>query len=177
MKNFTKLFFIFAKIGLFTLGGGYAMLPLMEKELVGTYLSKEDFLDVTAVAQSAPGIMAINVAILTGQRLYGVPGAVSAACGAALPSFIIILLIALFFRKFAENPVVVSVFKGIRPAVVALIMVPVFNLAKSAGVTFKTVWLCVAVALAVWLLGISPVYIVLLAVLGALLIDKKERAK
>ena len=153
------------------------MLPLMEKELVGTYLSEEDFLDVTAVAQSAPGIMAINVAILTGQRLYGVPGAVSAACGAALPSFIIILLIALFFRKFAENPVVVSVFKGIRPAVVALIMVPVFNLAKSAGVTFKTVWLCIAVALAVWLLGISPVYIVLLAVLGALLIDKKERAK
>ena len=171
------MFFIFVKIGLFTLGGGYAMLPLMEKELVGTYLSKEDFLDITAVAQSAPGIMAINVAILTGYRLKRVPGAVSTACGAALPSFIIILLIALFFRKFAENPVVIRVFKGIRPAVVALIMVPVFNLAKSAGVTLKTVWLCIAVALAVWLLGISPVYIVLLAVLGALLIDKKERAK
>ena len=177
MELSIRLFFIFAKIGLFALGGGYALLPLMEKELVGTYLSKEDFLDVTAVAQSAPGIMAINVAILTGYRLKRVPGAVSAACGAALPSFIIILLIALFFRKFAENPVVVRVFKGIRPAVVALIMVPVFNLAKAAGVTFKTVWLCVAVALAVWLLGISPVYIVLLAVLGALLIDKKERAK
>lgn len=168
---------MFAKIGLFTLGGGYAMLPLMEKELVGNYLSKEDFLDITAVAQSAPGIMAINAAILTGYRLKRVPGAISAACGAALPSFVIILLIAIFFRKFAGNPIVVRIFKGIRPAVVALIMVPVFTLAKSAGITFKTVWISVVTALAVWLLGVSPVYVVLLAILGALLVDKKERVK
>ncbi len=104
MKQGVRLFFIFSKIGLFTLGGGYAMLPLMERELVGPYLSRQDFLDVTAVAQSAPGIMAINVSILTGYRLQGVPGAVAAACGAALPSCVIILAIALFFRKFAENP-------------------------------------------------------------------------
>ena len=153
------------------------MLPLMERELVGKYLSKEDFLDITAVAQSAPGIMAINVAILTGYRLKHMPGAVSAACGAAVPSFIIILLIAVFFRKFAENPIVVRVFKGIRPAVVALIMVPVFTLAKSAGITLKTVWVSAGAALAVWLLGISPVYVVLLAILGALFVNKKERAK
>ncbi|MBP5404199.1 MAG: chromate transporter [Elusimicrobiaceae bacterium] len=177
MKSLCKLFFIFAKIGLFTLGGGYAMLPLMEQELVGTYLSKEDFLDVTAVAQSAPGIMAINVAILTGYRLHKVPGAVFAACGAALPSFVIILLIALFFQKFAENPVVHRVFMGVRPAVVALIMVPVFNLAKSAGVTLKTVWVCVAVAVAVWLFQISPVYVVLIAICCGLLLGRKERAK
>ena len=153
------------------------MLPLMEQELVGTYLSKEDFLDVTAVAQSAPGIMAINVAILTGYRLHKVPGAVFAACGAALPSFVIILLIALFFQKFAENPVVHRVFMGVRPAVVALIMVPVFNLAKSAGVTLKTVWVCVAVAVAVWLFQISPVYVVLIAICCGLLLGRKERAK
>ncbi len=177
MKELFNLFFIFAKIGLFTLGGGYAMLPLMEKELVGPYLSKEDFLDVTAVAQSAPGIMAINVAILTGYRLKRTPGAVFAACGAAVPSFIIILLIALFFRKFAENLIVQRIFLGVRPAVVALIMVPVFNLAKSAGVTFKTVWVCVAVALAVWLLKISPVYVVLIAVLCGVLLRKKEHVK
>lgn len=172
-----KLFFIFAKIGLFTLGGGYAMLPLMEKELVGPYLSKEDFLDITAVAQSAPGIMAINVAILTGQRLCGIKGAAMAACGAAAPSFIIILLIALLFRQFAENSLVRRIFTGVRPAVVALILVPVFTLAKSAGVTFRTVWICVAAALAVWLLKISPVYIVLLAVLCGLLFSKKESVK
>lgn len=153
------------------------MLPLMERELVGPYLSKQDFLDVTAVAQSAPGIMAINVAILTGQRLRGVWGAAFAACGAALPSFVIILLLALFFRRFAENPWVVRVFKGVRPAVVALIMVPVFNLAKTAGVTWKTVWICVTVALAVWLFKISPVYVVLVAVLAGILIGEKERAR
>ncbi len=177
MKKLFKLFFIFAKIGLFTLGGGYAMLPLMERELVGPYLSKEDFLDVTAVAQSAPGIMAINVAILTGHRLYGVPGAVFAALGAAFPSFIIILLLALFFRKFAENPIVVRVFKGVRPAVVALIMVPVFNLAKAARVTWETVWVCISTALAVWLLKISPVYVVLVAVLCGILLTKKESTR
>lgn len=177
MKESFKLFFIFSKIGLFTLGGGYAMLPLMERELVGAYLSKQDFLDVTAVAQSAPGIMAVNVAILTGYRLKRTPGAVFAACGAALPSFIIILLIALFFRKFAENSVVQRVFLGIRPAVVALIMVPVFTLAKSAGVTLKTVWVCVATALAVWLLHVSPVYVVLIAVLCGILLSHKESAK
>lgn len=153
------------------------MLPLMERELVGSYLSKQDFLDVTAVAQSAPGIMAINVAILTGYRLKRTSGTVFAATGAALPSFIILLLIALFFRKFAENLIVQRIFLGVRPAVVALIMVPVFNLAKSAGVTFKTVWVCVAVALAVWLLNISPVYVVLIAVLCGVLFSKKERAK
>lgn len=177
MKSLTKLFFIFFKIGLFTLGGGYAMLPLMQKELVGKYLTQQEFLDVTAVAQSAPGIMAINVAILTGYRLKRTPGAVCAACGAALPSFIIILLIALFFQKFAQNSVVRRIFLGVRPAVVALILVPVFTLSKSAGVNIKTVWVCVATALAVWLMHTSPVYVVLMAVLCGVLLSKKERAK
>ncbi len=177
MKPLAKLFFIFAKIGLLTLGGGYAMLPLMERELVGPYLSKQDFLDITAVAQSAPGIMAINVAILTGYRLKRVPGAIFAAAGAALPSFVIILLITLFFQKFAQNPVVRRIFLGVRPAVVALIMVPVFNLSQTAGVTRKTVWICVCSALAVWLLKVSPVYVVLLAVLCGVLLSKKERAQ
>ena len=167
MTKNIRLFLLFAKIGLFTLGGGYAMLPLMERELVGI-LSNEDFLDVTAVAQSAPGIMAINVAILTGQRVGGLAGAVCAACGAALPSFIIILLIALFFRQFAENPLVQRIFTGVRPAVTALIMVPVFHLAKTAGVTIKTVWICLAAALAVWLCHISPVWVVLAGVAGGL---------
>lgn len=177
MKSLAKLFFIFFKIGLFTLGGGYAMLPLMQKELVGPYLTQQEFLDVTAVAQSAPGIMAMNIAILTGYRLKRTLGAVYAAAGAALPSFIIILLIALFFQKFAQNPVVRRIFMGIRPAVVALIMVPVFTLSKSAGVTLKTVWVCVATALAVWLLHVSPVYVVVLAVLCGVLLSKKERAQ
>lgn len=171
MKTYLILFWIFAKIGTFTLGGGYAMLPLIERELVdkGRYLDEQEFLDATAVAQAAPGILAINIAILSGYKMKGFWGSVCCALGAALPSFIIILLIALFFHNFKENPIVQRVFLGIRPAVVALIAVPVFRLAKTAGITYKTAWLPVVSALLVWLLGVSPVYVVLAAGLGGFL--------
>ena len=171
MKTYLILFWIFAKIGTFTLGGGYAMLPLIERELVdkGRYLDEQEFLDATAVAQAAPGILAINIAILSGYKMKGFGGSVCCALGAALPSFIIILLIALFFHNFKENPIVQRVFLGIRPAVVALIAVPVFRLAKTAGITYKTAWLPAGSALLVWLLGVSPVYVVLAAGLGGFL--------
>lgn len=171
MKTYLILFWIFAKIGTFTLGGGYAMLPLIERELVdkGRYLDEQEFLDATAVAQAAPGILAINIAILSGYKMKGFCGSVCCALGAALPSFIIILLIALFFHNFKENPIVQRVFLGIRPAVVALIAVPVFRLAKTAGITYKTAWLPAVSALLVWLLGVSPVYVVLAAGLGGFL--------
>lgn len=171
MKTYLILFWIFAKIGTFTLGGGYAMLPLIERELVdeGRYLDEQEFLDATAVAQAAPGILAINIAILSGYKMKGFGGSVCCALGAALPSFIIILLIALFFHNFKENPIVQRVFLGIRPAVVALIAVPVFRLAKTAGITYKTAWLPAVSALLVWLLGVSPVYVVLAAGLGGFL--------
>lgn len=160
-----SLFYVFAKIGLFTLGGGYAMLPLMERELVEkrAWLNRREFLDTVAVAQAAPGIMAINVAILAGYKRARVWGSFWAALGAALPSFIIILLIAVFFRTYQENPLVIRLFKGVRPAVVALIAVPVFRLARVAHIGRKTVWVPVAVALAVWLGHVSPVYIVVAA--------------
>lgn len=147
------------------------MLPLIERELVdkGRYLDEQEFLDTTAVAQAAPGILAINIAILSGYKMKGFGGSVCCALGAALPSFIIILLIALFFHNFKENPIVQRVFLGIRPAVVALIAVPVFRLAKTAGITYKTAWLPAVSALLVWLLGVSPVYVVLAAGLGGFL--------
>ena len=122
MKLCVQLFFIFCKIGLFTLGGGYAMLPLMEEELTvrRTWLTKQDFLDLTALAQSAPGILAVNMAIFTGYKLAGIWGALWAACGAVLPSFIIILAIAICFQDIRQNPIINRIFMGIRPAVVAL---------------------------------------------------------
>lgn len=169
MKDLFSLFFVFAKIGLFTLGGGYAMVPLMERELCGKYLTEEDFLDALAVAQTAPGIMAINTAILTGYKVRGVWGSIFAALGAALPSFIIILILAVFFSTYQQNPIVRRVFMGVRPAVIALILVPVFNLARTANITWKTVWIPVAVALLVWLMGVSPVYLVIAAGLGGYL--------
>lgn len=177
MRLYLTLFWIFAKIGTFTLGGGYAMLPLIERELVdkGGWLDRKEFLDSVAVAQAAPGIMAINVAILAGYKIKRFPGSVVASLGAALPSFIIILLIALFFRDFQSNPVVKRVFMGVRPAVVALIAVPVFTLAKTAGITLKTAWFPVLCALAVWLMKVSPVYIVLAAGIGGFFYMRRKR--
>jgi chromate transporter len=169
MKEYVSLFFVFSKIGLFTLGGGYAMLPLMEKELAGRWMSKEDFLDALALAQTAPGIMAVNMAILSGYKIKGIRGSVWAALGAVLPSFLIILLLALFFVNYQNNPFVRRIFKGVRPTVIALILVPVFNLSRAAKITYKTVWIPLAAALLVWVWGISPVYLILLAGLGGYL--------
>ena len=176
MKFCFSLFSIFFKIGLFTLGGGYAMLPLMQEELTvrRAWISPSDFLELTALAQAAPGILAVNMAIYTGYKLAGVWGAVWAALGAVLPSFGIILAIAVCFHDFRQNPLVNSIFSGVRPAVVALIAVPVFRLAKSAGITWKNAWLPTVCAAAVWLGGISPVYVVILAGLGGYLWGRKK---
>lgn len=168
MKFYWQLFLIFFKIGAFTLGGGYAMLPLIEAELVNKHkwIGKKEFLDMTAMAQSAPGILAVNMAIFTGYKLRSYMGAIAATLGAVLPSFVIILLVAIFFRDFKNNPWVERIFAGIRPAVVALIAVPVFRLSRSAGITYKTIWWPVLCAVAVWWWKVSPVYIVIVAAAG-----------
>ena len=148
------------------------MLPLSEAEITDKrkWISKKDFLDLTALAQAAPGILAVNMAIFVGYKLRGVPGAICAALGAVLPSFFIILLIAIFFHNFQNNQTVERIFKGIRPAVVALIAVPVFRLSKSAGITWKSAWFPAACALLVWLIHVSPVYIVVAAGAGGWLL-------
>jgi chromate transporter len=158
----------FFKIGLFTLGGGYAMIPLIEAEVVDKHhwVSKEEFMDLIAISQSCPGVFAINISIFIGYKLRKIGGALAAALGTALPSFLIILLIAMFFHRFQDNPVVASIFRGIRPAVVALIAVPTFNLARSAKITWVNCWIPIASALLIWLMGVSPIYIIILAGLG-----------
>ena len=163
-----SLFTTFFKIGMFTLGGGYAMIPIIEAEVVDKHkwVTKEEFLDLIAIAQSCPGVFAANISIFIGYKLKKLRGAIAAALGTALPSFIIILLIAMFFHRFQDNPVVASIFRGIRPAVVALIAVPTFNLAKSAGITWATCWIPIGGALAIWLMGVSPILIILLAAIG-----------
>ena len=154
------------------------MLPLMEHEIAArrAWITQKDFLDLTALAQAAPGILAVNMAIFVGYKLRGVRGAVSAALGAVLPSFVIILAVAICFQDFRHNPFVERLFAGIRPAVVALIAVPVFRLGKSAGITCKTVWLPVLCALLVWQMHVSPVYIVLAAGLGGWLCCRRKRS-
>ena len=168
MNEYLTLFKTFFKIGMFTLGGGYAMIPLIEAEVVDKHkwVSKEEFLDLIAIAQSCPGVFAINISIFIGYKLRKTPGAISCALGTALPSFLIILLIAMFFHQFQDNPIVASIFRGIRPAVVALIAVPTFNLARSARLTWATSWIPIVGALAIWALGVSPIYIILVAGIG-----------
>ncbi|MDR3061829.1 MAG: chromate transporter [Dysgonamonadaceae bacterium] len=171
MKQYWEIFVAFAKIGTFTIGGGYAMIPLIEKEVVDRkkWISRSDFVDMIAVSQSAPGILAVNISILTGYKLKKNKGSVVASLGSTLPSFLIILLIALFFRQFEHIEWIQKMFKAIRPAVVALIAVPVFTTAKAIGINIKTVVIPVIAALLIWFWGISPVYIILAAAIGGLI--------
>ena len=150
---------------MFTIGGGYAMLPLIERDIVERkrWIDPKEFVDITAVSQSLPGIFAVNISVFTGYKLKGYLGSAVATLGTVLPSFLIILLIAAFFRHFDENIYVVKIFKAIRPAVVALIAVPVFTTAKNIGVNLKTIVIPVAATVLIWYWGVSPVYIVLAA--------------
>ena len=158
----------FFKIGIFTLGGGYAMIPLIEEEVVNRHrwVSKEELLDLIAIAQSCPGVFAINIATFIGYKLNKERGAIVSAAGTALPSFLIILIIAMFFHQFEDNRVVAAMFRGIRPAVVALIAVPTFNLGKQAQLNKYTIWIPIVSALLIWLLGVSPIWIIILAGIG-----------
>ena len=155
----------FFKIGLVTFGGGYAMIPIIENEVVDRHkwLAKEELLDLIAIAQSCPGVFAINISIFIGYKLQKTWGAIASAFATALPSVIIILLIAMFFHQFQDNPVVAAVFRGIRPAVVALIAVPTFRLAQSANITLTNCWIPIACALAIWALGVSPILVIIVA--------------
>lgn len=173
-RIYWQLFSDFFKIGAFTLGGGYAMIPIIQSEVVDRrrWLKQEEFLDIIAIAQSCPGVFAINMSVFIGYKLRKLPGALCAAFGTTLPSFAIILLIAMFFSRFQDNPVVESIFKGIRPAVVALIAAPTFTLAKSAKITLSNCWISIGSALAIYLMGVNPVFIILAAGFGGYLYGK-----
>ena len=157
MNIYLESFGIFFKIGAFTIGGGYAMVPLIENEIVTKrkWIAQEDFVDLLAISQSAPGILAVNISIFI--------------------SFIIILAIALFFHNFKDNVIVERIFKGIRPAVVALIAVPTFSMAKSARINRYTIWIPIVSALLIWLLGFSPIWIIIAAGVGGFLWGKLKQ--
>ncbi len=165
------MFYSFFKIGAFTIGGGYAMIPLIEKEVVDKkqWINREDFLDMLALAQSAPGPIAINTAVFVGYKMAGIPGMIFTVLGSVLPSFLIILVIASFFVGIKDSAAVERAFKGIRPAVVALIAAPVLRLGKSAKINRKTIIIPIIVTLLVAFAKITAVYIILAAaVLGIL---------
>ncbi|MDR0795460.1 MAG: chromate transporter [Tannerella sp.] len=161
MRFYFDLFYSFFKIGAFTLGGGYVMIPLIEKEMVQNkkWIQQEDFTDMLALAQSAPGPIAINTAVFVGYKLRKLKGLIVSVSGVALPAFVTILLVAVFFNSIRENPIFERIFSGIRPAVVALIIVPVVNMLKKGGFRFGIITIAAASALAVWGLNISPVWV------------------
>ena len=174
-----EMFTTFFKIGIFTLGGGYAMIPLIEEEVVNRkqWVSKDEMLDLIAIAQSCPGVFAINIATFVGYKLNKTRGAIATTIGTALPSFLIILAIAMFFSQFKDNPYVAAMFKGIRPAVVALIAVPTFNLGKRAQLNMWTIWIPVVSALLIWLLGVSPIWIIIAAGISGYIYGKLSSQK
>ena len=164
-----QLFYSFLKIGLFTFGGGYAMIPLIEREVITNkkWIAESEFLELLTVAQSAPGPISLNTSVFVGYKMRGYAGALAAISGVVMPSFVIILLVAIFFSDIRYNPVVDAAFRAMRPAVVALIVAPVVGLAK--GMRPWLVAVSAATALAVWWLGISPVYLLIAGAAAGLL--------
>ena len=159
MQRLTTIFVSFLKIGMFTFGGGYAMLPLIERELITKrkWIEQKEFLDLLTLAQSVPGPIAVNTAVFVGYKVRGLRGAAAALLGTVTPSFVIILVIAIFFAGIRQNPVVDAAFKGMRPAVVALIIGPVLTLSR--GMHWTMLVVIAASALAIWWLDWSPIWI------------------
>ena len=177
---FLQLFWTYLKIGTFTLGGGYAMLPLIQREVVDRkgWIDEHEFLNMIALAQAAPGLIAVNSAIFIGWRIGGWRGVAGAVLGAVLPSFLIILVIAMVFSEWKELPAVEAAFKGIRPAVVALIAAPLVKLSKSAKLGGWTVLIPITAAVLIWLLHVNPVWVIIATiVLTLVVVDIIERRR
>ncbi|MDR2936353.1 MAG: chromate transporter [Rikenellaceae bacterium] len=177
VKAYFELFWSFFKIGCFTFGGGYAMIPLIRREVIERrkWVGPDEFLELLALAQTSPGPIAINTSVFVGYKRFGWRGAFTATLGTVLPSFLIILAIAVFFTDVRDNPIVGRIFKGMRPAVVALIASPVYKLAKGLG--YIRIGIAAAVAVAVGFSGVSPVWLLIAgAACGMLYGVYKEKA-
>ena len=156
------------------------MLPLIQREVVDRkgWIDEEEFLNMIALAQAAPGLIAVNSAIFIGWIIGGWKGVCGAVLGAVLPSFLIILAIAMVFQEWKELPAVEAAFKGIRPAVVALIAAPLFKMAKAAKISWLTALIPVAAALLIWLGHVNPVWVILATVFCTLVaVDIAERRR
>ena len=172
MKLYVQLFWSFFKIGAFTLGGGYVMIPLIEQEIVGRrrWISSDEFNETLTLAQSAPGPIAINSAVFVGYKLCGMKGVLASVAGVVIPSFTVILLIAMFFSGIRDNEVITCIFKGLRPAVVALIAVSFVRMLQKKNFAWQVTLISVIAALLVAFLKISPVIVILIAGIGGIII-------
>lgn len=187
VKSLGTLFFTFFKIGLFTFGGGYAMIALLEEEFIQRrkWLDKDEFLDMTAIAESTPGPVAINSATYLGYKLAKVPGAATATVAVCLPSFLIIYAISLFFEQFTQLTVIASAFKGIQVCVIYLIFSAGVRMLKAldkspfaTGVLAAVMLVMVGLSLAG--VGVSSILLILLsgaAGVAAWLIGRRKEGK
>lgn len=169
MRELFEIFWSFLKIGAFTFGGGYAMIPLIQHEVINNHrwLSDREFVELLTIAQAAPGPIALNTAVFVGYKHRGYWGAVSAVLGVVIPSFTIILFVAIFFASMRDNRWVDAAFKGMRPAVVALIVAPIVGLTK--GLHWVLIAVAVATALLVWYFGFSPIWVLIAGAIGGAL--------
>lgn len=175
MKELWQLFLIFCRIGGFTFGGGYAMLPIIQREVVEkrNWATDEEVLDYYAIAQCLPGIIAVNTSILIGYKRKRIAGAIAAAMGIVFPSLVIILLIAAFFTRFQDYPIVQDAFGGIRIAVVALITDAVIKMWEKS---IKD-WICIAIFAVSFLIiafvDISPIFIIIASTVLGIIVKYK----
>lgn len=178
MKKILHMFITFFKIGAFTFGGGYAMIPLIEREVVdkNDWLSKEEFIDVIAISQSFPGALAINSCTFIGYKIGGTLGAVLGLLGVALPSFIIILIIAMAFNSFRNLKIVNLIFRGINAAVPVLILVGVNSLARVLDKNITNIIIIIVTIILTVFLDVSPVYIVIGAALFGIYINRSKNS-
>lgn len=180
LKTCIELFIKFFKIGAFTLGGGYAMLALVEREVTKSkkWLKEDEFWDMITIVQSLPGVFAINTALYVGYKICGKAGAFAAFMGAVLPSLLIIGLISTFFMDMRENEIVTRIFKGIRPCVVALILAPSIRMFFKSKLTWKHLPIPIFVCALIVFAKVSPIYIIVVALIGGTAIgiynDKKK---
>ena len=178
MKIYFELFWIFFKIGAFTLGGGYAMVPLIQNEIVDKkkWIEKNEFIDLLALAQSAPGVLAINMAVFVGYKIKKYAGVFATVLGATLPAFLVIVLIAALFENFQDNPYVIKAFKAVRPMVVALIGASVYTIGKQAKINRYTLIIVIIIALSVAYFKFPPILVIILgAVSGNIWMNRRDK--
>lgn len=176
MDKLFTMFLSFLKIGAFTFGGGYAMVPLMEVEVVEKrkWISSEEFLDILVVSQTFPGAIAVNTSIFIGYKIRGVVGAVIALLGTILPSFFIILLVVSFFMQFRYNHFVDLVFKGIGAAVPAMVLAAVFSLTKSMKRSYLNIAIAALSVAAISFMHVHPVIVIIVSgMFGYFLLGRK----
>ena len=171
MIGVLKLFWIFFRIGAITFGSGYIMVVIVEREFVNRlkWISKEQYLNYLTLATSSPGPIVINLATLIGHQKFGMAGLIAGFLGASLPSFIILLIIAMSFGQIAEHPIVEAIFKGLRPAVVGLILFPVVKFAKDINKWEYPLFIILAALMYFHI--ISPITAIVGGIIGGLTIS------